>query len=581
MIDWTAYLTFSANIGRTATEGHKVTLAAVALLLALLWPGQRRPALGHGAALTFLLGLFGLDQFGGFTVLDPRVLFGLAAFVLAWPALRAVHDRLAPLLLVLLTLVSLGNYLRWGPRLITERVDTYDLMHYYLNAKYFDELGYYDLYPACILADLENDGPRWDKRRNQVYMAQDGGVHAIKPISHGFQRGQIVRSNNFTAERWEQFEKDFLYLQREVYGMSDKAWREMIQDHGFNGTPVWTLIARPFAQAIPADRAFEWGGRTIPTIKLIGYLDVIVLAVALGAVAWAYGGIPALWLTIWFCVTYSLRWPTVSWVFLRYDWVAALLLAMVALKKERPYIAGLFAAWSATLRLFPAFWMWGPFSKGVGGLVRRKVRKPLLVLALGFFVGVGVLELGAIGRYGTDQVVVHLDNMSDHNKATQLSSRRIGLALGLAFRGPYDSDPLPKIIERHRKLRIADQKPIRYGLGLLVMLVMGWALRRADDDEAFGYGFVPIYLLTTMSYYYYVARVTLVLVHAADLSKIRNQVGLAMLFGMEVFSNWAEFTYREHRLFLIGYLAWFIAVYIVVMTGFLLADAREQERADA
>lgn len=580
-MDWIAYLSFSADVGRTASEGHKITIAMCAIVLALLWPKQRNPKLGHSAALALLGGLFVMDQFAGVRVLDLRVLFGLATFVFAWPALKAAHLRIAPMLLVLLAVTSVANYGRWGPKVITERVDTYDLMHYYLNTKYFDELGYYDLYPAAILADMENDGPFWDKKRNKVYMAQDGGVHALRPISHAMARGRVVRSNNFTAERWDQFEKDFLYLQREVYGMSDKAWREMIQDHGFNGTPVWTLIAQPFAQLVPADTAYEFMGKTVPSIKLIGYLDVVLLAVALGFVAWGYGPAASLWVIVWLGVSYSLRWPTVSWVFLRYDWVAGMLLAMVALKKKRPYLAGLLTAWAATLRLFPAFWMWGPFSKGIGGLIRKTVHKPLLVLAAGFFIGVAVFEVGAISRFGTDQVVIHIDNMSDHNKATQLSSRRIGMALALAFKGPFDIDPLPKKLLRERKELIAEQKPLRYGLAVMMMIIMGWALRRTRDDEAYGYGFIPIFLLTTMSYYYYVARVTLTLVHSSDLGRYRNQVGLILLFGMEVFCNYAEFTYRENRLFLIGYLAWFLAFYTVVITCFLLYDARQEELAEA
>lgn len=578
-MDWNAYLSFTADVSRTVTEGHKVYIALTAVVLTLLWPNEKRPQLGTGMALG-ALGLVFTANLYGYEVVDGRFLAGLTVFTLVWPSLRSAQATLGRLFLVFLTLIAISNYLRWGPKLAVERVDTYDLMHYYLNAKYFDELGYYDLYPACILADVENDGPRWDKQGN-IYMAQDDNGHALRPLSHAIERGRVVRSNAFTPERWREFEADFLYLQRNVFGMSDKMWRQMIQDHGFNGTPVWTLIARPFAEMVPATTAYRFMNRDIPSIKLIGLIDVGLLAFAFGLVGWAYGSEAALWCILFFVTSYSLRWPTVSWVFLRYDWVAALLMAMVALKKKRPYIAGLLAAWSATLRLFPAFWMWGPFSKGVAGLTRRHVHKQLLVLAAGFLMGVAILEAGAVGRYGLDQVTVHLENMSDHNKAEQLSSRRIGLALGLAFAGPMEKKPIPPIIGPARKRQIGEMKPIRYGLGVLVMVVMGWGLRRADDDEAFGYGFIPIFLLTTMSYYYYISRITLSLVHASDLSKVRNQIGLALLFGMELFSNWAEFTYKEHRLFLIGYLAWFIALYTLVMMAFLLADARQKEALEA
>ncbi len=523
-MDWNAYLTFSADVSRSVTEGHKVWIALAALVL-----------------------------------------------LMAWPVLYKNAKQVAVGALILLSLVSTANYFRWGPKVATERIDSYDVIHYYLNAKYFDELGYLDLYPAIMLADLENDGPFFDG--GPQYMAQDENGHSYKPVRHAIARGRVVRSNNFTPERWKQFEHDFLHLQRVRYPMGDKLWRQMIQDHGFNGTPVWTLLARPFAELVPVEY-----------IKALGYLDVVLLAIGFAAIAWAYGPVTMLWALVMFMLSYSLRWPTVSWVFLRYDWIAALLIAMACLKKQKHWLAGMFAGWSATLRLFPAFWMWGPFAKGLAGLTRRKVHRRLLVFAAGWIAIVAVLELGAMVRFGPATVTDHISNMSDHNSAEQLSSRRIGLALALPFRGPWEEQRVRRgqkcrfvpcrYIEDSRKDQVRDQKPIRYGLALLVMLVMGWGLRNSKDDEAFGFGFIPIFLLTTMSYYYYIARVTLAVVHASDLSKFRNQLGLTMLLAIELFSNWSESTWEGHRVFHIGYLSWALAAYVVLMMGFMLVEAR-------
>ncbi|MCB9678468.1 MAG: hypothetical protein H6737_25430 [Alphaproteobacteria bacterium] len=525
-MDWSDYLTFTANVSRGASEAHKIYIAGGALVL-----------------------------------------------LMAWPTIIKASRQVATTLLVVLTLISTANYMRWGPRLATERVDSYDVIHYYLNAKYFDELGYLDLYPACMLADADNGGPFF-KQQGNIYMAQDDKGHTLKPTSHALQRGRFVRDTRFTPERWKQFEHDFLYLQRERFPMGDELWRQMIQDHGFNGTPVWTLLARPFAQLVPVEY-----------IKALGYIDVVLLFIGFGAIWWAYGGITCLWAFLFFTVSYSLRWPTVSWVFLRYDWICGLLCAMAMLKKQKHWLAGMFAGWAATLRLFPAFWMWGPFAKGLAGLARGKVHRQLLVLALGWIAVVAVLELGAMVRFGPGEVVTHLENMSDHNRAEQLSSRRIGLALALAYEGPWEErNPVDaqrckfvpcKILEPWRKTLIHDQAPMRYGLGLLVMIVMGWGLRNASDDEAFGFGFIPIFLLTTMSYYYYIARVTLVVVHAADLSKLRNQIGLVLLLGLELFSNWSEDAWTGHRTFLIGYLAWGLAAYTAIMMAMMLWEARQ------
>lgn len=507
-------------IRRTATEEYKVGIALAAAALALSWQ------------------------------------------VFAWGRAAGHQARIA--LLGILTILGSLNYARWNTETLGERVDPYDLSHYYLNARYFEELGYEDLYPAMILADHENGGPHFIE--GNVYLAQDARGHFKAPIRHALARGRAVRAENFTPQRWAAFEHDTLYMQREVNGWTDKLWRQMIQDHGFNGTPVWVALAEPLATNIDVEN-----------IKWLANLDVIVLAIGFGFVVWAYGGVPAAWIWLWMMVSYSVRWPTISWAFLRYDWVAGLLITMSLLKKGYPFLAGFPAAWAATLRLFPAMWMWGPFSSGVAGLVRGKVNKRLLTFAGGFLLAVALLQGLALNRLGSEAVGVHFNNMMDHNSAEQLSSRRIGLALAIPFRGETE----PKFIEPSRKQAVADQKPLRYGIAAVLMLVMGWGLRRTRDDEAFGYGFVPFFLITTASYYYYVARVTLSLLHAAELTTWRNRIGLSLLFMLECFTNWAETSLPGHRVFLVGSLAWGLTAYTLLMAAWLLWEAREADRSDA
>ena len=114
-----------------------------------------------------------------------------------------------------------------------------------------------------------------------------------------------------------------------------------------------------------------------------------------------------------------------------------------------------------------------------------------------------------------------------------------------------------------------------------VLVIMGWGLRRSSDDETWGYGFLPFFLLTTASYYYYVARATLAVLHSADLHRARNRVGLALIFGFEAFSNWAEGTHPGHRCYLIGWLSWMLAIYAVVMCVWLLVEAHRADQAEA
>jgi len=496
------------------------------------------------------------------------IALGGVALALLWPWLPR---RRALQALVVLVVIAGANYARWGLDLATRRLDAYDLLHYYVNAKYFDELEYFDLYPAVLLVDSENGGPFFDQ--GPTYQAQDETGHHLEPVASGIARGEVVRRDKFTAARWEAFEHDVLTLQRTigcrdrdskgrcVRELDDKLWRQLINDHGFNGTPAWVLVARPFT-VVPVE-----------SLKVLGYLDVALLGGSVALVAWAFGGTSALWLTLWLLVTYSTRWPTLSWAFLRYDWIAALVAATALLRKGHPLLAGVLTGWSAASRLFPAFWMLGPAGKGVAGLFRRVVHRPLLSLAIGFLATVIVVEGAAFATFGTEPTATHFANMEDHTRAEQLSSRRIGLALTLVTE-PWKGTSVPAILTKEHKQEIDRQIPFRYALAGIILLALAWGLRRSRDEEAFAYGFFPFFLLTTASYYYYVARAPLVAVHSGELEHPRHRISLAYLFGIEVFCSAAETIYPGHRLFLIGTLAWLIAAYVLATTVALLAEAR-------
>jgi hypothetical protein len=484
--------------------------------------------------------------------------------VLAWNALRPTRRRWV---LIVLVVIAGANYLRWGPRLLFQNTDNYDLFHYYLNAKYFDELGYFDLYPAGILVDHENKGPFLPE--GEKYLAQDSSGHQWRPIAHALERGREVKQK-FTTERWEQFTHDALVLQREKGQFDGGLWKQMIQDHGFNGTPAWVAEAKPLASLVPIEYK-----------KLLCFLDVGLLAVGVLAIGWAYGVDAALWTFFFLCVTYSTRWPTISWAYLRYDYVASLLVALALIKKGRHFLAGLLAGHAAALRFFPAMYMFGPAAKGLFELLGGRIDRKLLALGLSFLLGTGAFVALGAWAVGPANVQEHFENMMDHNSAEQLSSRRIGFAMALPFR-PFRDDPHPKNITKEIKAQVDEQKPLRFGISMLALAGFAWGLRNKRDDETFAYGWIPFFLLTTASYYYYVVRVVLIAHHAGEIDKLRNRVGLVLLLGLEAMTNFIEVRFGgEQRVLLVGCLAWGCSFYAIAMLVLLALDRGEPKKAPA
>jgi hypothetical protein len=480
------------------------------------------------------------------------------ALVVVWPRLRARHARAA---LVSLTLLAAINYTRADVKFLSRQVDAYDLIHYYLSAKYFDEIGYYGLYPAILLADHDN-GPLAPRLKSFHEKLPTGYRYPID-IAAGVARGREYRSERFTPARWAEFEHDFLHLQRE-HELSKKRWQDLIQDRGFNGTPYWIEVAAPIAQLVPVE-----------AIKLLCWLDVVLLGAALWLVHRAYGLETALFGTLFLLVTYSTRWPHLTWAYLRYDWLAALLAATALLKLERPWLAGICAGYAAAMRLFPVAWLLSSFSAFCANLFRRSrqgVRamagellpsRPAMALGLGAAACILAFVALVALHEGSDAIREHAEVMSEHTSADQLTSRRVGLAIALV----YDGTVRQKMLTRAQKQAVDEMKLPRTALALLLIAMLGYGLRRKPLDESFALGTLPFFLLTTASYYYYVARLTLVALHAPRLGDRFHRVGLAAVLGLDVVSSALHTALPGERILLVGHLSWGLALYSLGVAG--------------
>ena len=144
--------------------------------------------------------------------------------------------------------------------------------------------------------------------------------------------------------------------------------------------------------------------------------------------------------------------------------------------------------------------------------------------------------------------------------------------MGYVIGRSYDGKLKPKNITEAQKKEVADHKTENRIAALFMLLALAVGMRKLRDDEVYAFGYIPFFLLATASYYYSVARITLIVLHAQDLSKWRNRIGLSLLFGLEVFCNYAEVTYPKHRVYLVGHLSWGLTAYVLLMATWLLVQ---------
>jgi hypothetical protein len=249
-----------------------------------------------------------------------------------------------------------------------------------------------------------------------------------------------------------------------------------------------------------------------------------------------------------------------------------MIIATSLIKKGKPLLAGIFAGHTAAMRIFPITYLYG---QGIQGAWRLFRHRKLDMFAVLFFVGVvgwiGALQLNFAARFGGEHITQHWKGMTDHMAPENLSSRRLGMAIALAYRGEIDEPWSLKRIDR-----VEQQEPVRKGLALVILLALGWALRKCDRAEAYAMGFIAFFALATASYYYFVVRAPLILIHAAGLKKPRHMIALAWLLGIDLFANLAQQYLGGNRIFVVGWMGWTLLAYCIAMIAVLIWESHTQ-----
>lgn len=245
--------------------------------------------------------------------------------------------------------------------------------HYWINAKYFDELSYDHLYECFAFA-----ADRTGVRRNLV--------------DYGWVNGTAACKATFNDVRWSAFQVD---IQRWI------EWddvRRVTTDKGFNGTLPWLIAGKPLANVASPD--------------MLALIDPVLLAAAFAFAGWRIGwrrsGFAALWLLTFWGV-FDRMWGN----YMQYNWLALSVVAVVLLKeKPTSRSAGALIGVAASLYIFPAFLLWARHRRVWEGAI-----------AAGLTMGVLGLSVGGIDGY-----MDMMHNMAMHSAAIRGEPFNVGLA---------------------------------------------------------------------------------------------------------------------------------------------------------
>jgi len=503
------------------------------------------------------------------------VISALVLIPLFWSCLSdrkriRVLQRTCMAVLVLLAAVSVLAYFEFGHRRYGIYMNPHDMFHYYMGSKYSRELGYYNLYRCALIADMEE---------KKVYQTnptiRNLETHRFESVSRVLKQADLYKEP-FSEARWLEFKNDILYFQSLVPVYK---WHKMLRDKGYNGTPVWNMVARFLAGRIPTSSV--WG------MRLLALLDVALLLIMFALVWGAFGWRVTLFALIFYGTNFMMSFVHIKGAFLRLDWVASLVIATCLIKSRYYKSAGAVMAYAGMARIFPLIFMFGMGAKPVMNLVKHAIRclkaREARVAEfwtenkryIEFFAAFAITSLILVGLSLIDDGGSHywkefMHKIGVHNR--EFSTTRVGFKYVLIW--PWIAARLQMFGDYHTVWLIVES---------VVLLLSFWLVQKLEDYETIPYGFVPAFFMTAPTFYYYVLLIVPLFMFAPKLRYITRTVGLATMFlfslSAHVIYIYTDLTLGRTLSFILSCMLLAFALYIM-FASLVAAPARADEPAE-
>jgi len=428
----------------------------------------------------------------------------------------------------------------------------WDLFHYQLGAKYFPELGYDGLYAASVMAQRESapELPEADIR--------DLVSNRMVSLDEYESFLREVRSR-FSDERWQEFVEDH---HQYIETTSPLFFRRIRQDHGYNPTPAWTFYARLFAAHL---------GSTPAALGLLGSLDIALVVLMFAIVFRTYGFRAG-------CLALAIAGLGFGWRYqyigslLRLDWLAALVIGICMLKRERFVAAGACIGFAVAVRVFPLLVLAGPGLLAVKAWIRGERPRWPFEIAAGL---VAVLVISGLGGAMTGRGFLAWAEFARDIQVHRETwgTNQVGLDT-LFLSGPSYlignlEEPAHRRTRKEVAVALAKDRAGRAAAAIFALALTGLAAWRARLDEATALGIVAIFVLTPASSYYWIMALVVCL-RRGDWIPFGI---LALATGM--YAAAMHYSTAAYQPFLYGLFSWGMAL---LLLAWVLPDALRQLR---
>jgi hypothetical protein len=423
----------------------------------------------------------------------------------------------------------------WG------HIHYWDAYHYFMGPKYLPELGYLRLYDATYVAGRELGGFEAVTEVRDLTTYWHRPVHTIDAAA--------IRAR-FSPDRWNTFKRDLAFFSARL------PWPGPLLDHGYNDPPPRALLLHVLLRWTPA---------TFLTLTLLTSLDYLIIVAAYVVARRAFGELPAALAFAFLLLSFFARFDVIGGSLLRWDWMAALIVAVAALIRGRGAAAGGWFAYAVAARLFPLLflvplairWLYGRLTGSRDATVGRCLSAAAAILL--------VMTAAILATHETRTLLVeYVSRIRLHDAVPSIN--RVGLGTLLATHiAPWGERADGVLYVLQRSLMAA--RPPSWVLWSVagVYLVIAFPLiRRARPVESLMYAMPLIFCALSPSAYYYSFLVLLVLLPWAD-----GSTDNVRLLGMAVLTLNAAVSYA-FELMADGWLSLFYQVSIQMVVWHVL-----------
>lgn len=390
-----------------------------------------------------------------------------------------------------LTLLAVIIFVIFSSQLLHSlRVPSYGslgIFHYYLGAKYLREIGYFNLYSCAV----DKNNPIW----RETKLVRDLKTYKLVRKDEL----SLCPRNNFTNQRLKSFlaDSEFITIHAE-----DKYWSYVVTDKGFNPPPSWASIAGTLANIIPLETKIGY--------FLLFNFDLLFILIA-AVIIWYELGIVASLITLFLSLIYFGTLGALGNNYLQYGWYPLIVASYASWRRKKYNISGIALGFATALQMFPLFFA---IPVGCWAFVcwirqRRAQFLSALIFLRSFAIACFVFFL--IGSFYAGGVSIWKEwysKINIHKNYLTGEIFNIGLPNFIATIVSSNHENAETYIEDYSHTQARNEVFRKYNVVWYLFVFLGlsfifFVLWRSKHNQPILFGYFLIYLLVTLSPYYY------------------------------------------------------------------------------